>query len=280
MYIVAIPSYDRAEVCRDNVLTMLKNQNVKASQIDIFVANKEEAELYKIIPTDMYRKIIIGKKGLLQQVQFIIKYYPEGQHIVRLDDDVKKIFKKVHTKAEQVSRKKMRVIKLLNLNTFFTQAFKTLQKEHLTLWGVNKTLNPYFMTDGYSTDLRLIVGAVNGWINTHSKDYEFKLLKPENSIGEDIENTLIRYINDGGVLRFNDVGFMAGKVGQKGGIQSAMGNDKRMQVIKYNNKLFTKHYGKYGEVVPNTNQGEVFMLYRNPHRAEGEGILYDDTDLI
>ena len=43
--------------------------------------------------------------------------------------------------------------------------------------------------------------------------------------------------------------------------------------------MYKKVYGKYGEIVPNKNQGEVFRLIRNPDRMKGEGILYDEADL-
>lgn len=262
-------------------LTMLKKQGVPKGKINIFVANNEEAKIYReTIPKDMYNKIIVGVKGLLPQLRFIINYYPEGKHLVRFDDDIKEIFKKKHKVGANVSRRQMDETRLLNMDDFIKRAFQTLQKEGLTLWGINKTSNPFFMTDGYTTDLRVIVGNVNGWINSHNPAYDYKVNTSTNYTGEDIEKTLRHYITDGGVVRFNDVGFIAGKYMATGGITSAVGGNKeRMKMINQNNKLLKKMYSKYGEVVPNKSQGKVFRLFRNPDRMEGEGILYDEADL-
>ena len=280
-YIITIPSYNRAEGLRDKTLTMLKKQGVPKGKINIFVANKEEEKKYKeIIPTDMYNKIIVGVKGLLPQLQYIKKYYPEGKQIVRIDDDIYTIFKKKHKISEGVSRRKMDETRLLNLDDFIKKAFDTLQKENLTFWGVNKTSNPFFMTDGYTTDLRLIVGAVNGWINSHNPSYDYKINTKTNYTGEDIERTLRHYITDGGIVRFNDVGFTTDGLMTTGGIHTDIGdNKKRLKLIIQNNKLLKKVYGKYGVIVPNKNQGKVFRLIRNPDRIQGEGLLIDEADL-
>jgi len=266
---------------KEQSLAMLKSNKIPSSIVYIFVANKEEEALYKdAIPKDLYNKIIVGVKGLLPQLKFIIKYYPEGKHLVRFDDDIESVFKKKHKISEGVSRRQMDETRLLNLDDFIKRAFETLRKENLTFWGINKTSNPFFMTDGYTTDLRVIVGNVNGWINSYDPSYDYVVSTAENYVGQDIENTLRRYITDGGIVRFNDVGFTAGKYMATGGIQDDIGgNKKRLQLIKKKNRMYKKVYGKYGEIVPNKNQGEVFRLIRNPDRMKGEGILYDEADL-
>jgi hypothetical protein len=235
---------------------MLKKQGVPKGKINIFVANKEEEKKYKeIIPTDMYNKIIVGVKGLLPQLQYIKKYYPEGKQIVRIDDDIYTIFKKKHKISEGVSRRKMDETRLLNLDDFIKKAF-------------------------YTTDLRLIVGAVNGWINSHNPSYDYKINTKTNYTGEDIERTLRHYITDGGIVRFNDVGFTTDGLMTTGGIHTDIGdNKKRLKLINQNNKLLKKVYGKYGVIVPNKNQGKVFRLIRNPDRIQGEGLLIDEADL-
>ena len=47
-YIIAIPSYKRAETLRDKSLTVLKEYNISPTCIDIFVANKDEEEEYSM----------------------------------------------------------------------------------------------------------------------------------------------------------------------------------------------------------------------------------------
>ena len=46
-WIIAIPSYKRPETLRDKTLTVLKYYGIPASKIHVFVATKEQADLYR-----------------------------------------------------------------------------------------------------------------------------------------------------------------------------------------------------------------------------------------
>ena len=41
----------------------------------------------------MYHKLVIGKLGITHQRIFISKYFPIGQYIVSLDDDIEEVSK-------------------------------------------------------------------------------------------------------------------------------------------------------------------------------------------
>ena len=91
-YRVAIPSYKRAEILKNKTLKVLSESNVPSEKIDVFVADEKEKELYeKTLEPGTYSKIIVGQKGMRAIRNFIQDYYPEGQRIVNLDDDVEKI---------------------------------------------------------------------------------------------------------------------------------------------------------------------------------------------
>ena len=93
-YVVAIPSYDRpVEITKKTLLT-LKKGKVSPDKIYVFVANKAEEAKYKdTMDPDTYNKIIVGKKGITPQRNFISNYFPEGKQIVSMDDDVKNMVK-------------------------------------------------------------------------------------------------------------------------------------------------------------------------------------------
>ena len=281
---ITIPSYDKPEILRDYTLRMLKEQRVPNTKIDVFVATPAEARRYKeVIPTELYNKIILGKKGLLTQLRFIKHYYPEGSELIRLDDDLKMIFKKKHKKQDfengKISRKEYNKIIHISLPAFFTKAFKLLKQRGLTLWGINKVQNnPFYMTDGYTTDLRFIVGNIYGWINSYDSKYDWTMSSPDNYTNEDIENTLKHYIADGGVLRFNDYGYTMLPNLTEGGIQSDMGLKNRMTKLKQSNKELVRLYGDYGELAPNKIYGQMFRLYRNPVYMVGEGLYFSDDE--
>jgi len=75
-YMVVIPSYKRADVCNTKTLKMLKENKINKDKIMVYVANKEEeTEYLKVLDKNLYHKIIIGKKGLVPQRQFIMEQF-------------------------------------------------------------------------------------------------------------------------------------------------------------------------------------------------------------
>tara|TARA_B100001094_G_C18150963_1_gene783658 strand:+ start:1130 stop:1921 length:792 start_codon:yes stop_codon:yes gene_type:complete len=195
-YVIAIPSYQRWNELSKKTLPTLKKSKIHKDKIHVFVANKTEEKLYKkhLDPTS-YGKIIVGKKGLVPQRRYISQYFPEGTHIVSFDDDVKNLVRL--TKDDKL-------VPFTKLDAFFKKAFQTLHKKKLYLWGVYPVKNNMFMKHSLTTDLRFIIGVVHGYINRHSKDL-YPSLK---SVGkEDIEQSILFYLKDGGVLRYNDITF-------------------------------------------------------------------------
>ena len=62
-YVVCIPSYKRAEVCKDKTLAMLHKHKIDPKRIYVYVANKEDYDLYeKTLDKNTYNKLVIGKK--------------------------------------------------------------------------------------------------------------------------------------------------------------------------------------------------------------------------
>jgi hypothetical protein len=192
-YVVAIPTYNRQDVLANKSLKTLIEGGVNKNKIFLFVANKEQYKLYEtVIPKNMYHKIIIGKIGIANQRKFISKYFPEGQYIISMDDDVEDV---LMLKGEKL-------VKLKNLDGLFKEAYQLLKKEHLFIWGVYPVRNPFFMYNTVTTDLRFIIGVLFGYINRHNKKLE-PSIKSETK--EDYEQTILYYKMDGGVMRFNNI---------------------------------------------------------------------------
>ena len=212
-YIVAIPTYKRYEELTKKTLPTLIKGKVPKNKIYVFVANKTEEKLYKEkMDPDTYGHIVVGKKGLVNQRIFISEYFPLGTCVVSLDDDVEKIqklkgssfkiIKKIRTNKKPKSDNKL--VDLKNIDKFFKDTFKLLKKENLYLWGVYPTNNPFFMDNKVTTDLRFIIGVVHGYIVRKDKS-----LRPskQSLSKEDIHQSILYYLKDGGVLRFNNVSF-------------------------------------------------------------------------
>lgn len=206
-YVVAIPTYNRPEQVMNKTLTTLLNGNVNKNKIYLFVANKQQLKIYtEIIPPNMYKEIIVGKLGIANQRKFITTYFSEGQYIISIDDDLEDL---LVLKGEKLA-------KIRDLNKFFLNAYKVLKKEKLFIWGVYPVSNPFFMKGPapITTDLRFIIGVIHGYINRHSRDL---IISNKAESKEDYEKTILHYLKDGGVVRFNHVTFKT-KFNAEGGL--------------------------------------------------------------
>lgn len=192
-YIVAIPTYNRVEEVIKKTLTTLKEVGIHKNKIYLFVANKSQYDLYEQnVPKNLYKEIVIGKKGITNQRIFISQYFNEGQYVISMDDDVEQF--------EILKGEKL--VKMNNINKFFNDAYKLMKKENLFIWGIYPVRNPFFMYNEITYDLRFIIGVTFGFITRHNKKLKMSV-KAETK--EDYEQTILYYLMDGGVIRFNNI---------------------------------------------------------------------------
>jgi len=188
---IAIPSYNRSDVIERKTLTTLLKGGIDPKHIHIFVANQTEKKKYESLPREKYGEIIVGKLGITNQRKFIKNYFKEGTEVVSIDDDVEGIYKLSGDKLVEIKAK-----------PFFESAFKRMKKEKKYMWGIYPVRNPFFMKQSVSTGLSFIIGALHGYIVRHDKDLEPNK-KAEGK--EDYEQSILYYLKDGGVVRFNHV---------------------------------------------------------------------------
>jgi len=255
-YIIAIPSYKRAEVCRDKTLAMLRTNKIPASKIYVYLANKEEKEEYeKVLDKSSYHELIVGIKGLAPQRQFIMSKWGEGKHIVFFDDDVAKIDLTLSPKFRGKS-----------LDHFIKAAFQECKTHHSYIWGVYPVFNPFFRKDRdeMSTCLNYIVGAFYGIINRPNlKSIQLTITK-ENGQKEDVERTIKYFIHDGIVLRFNKVGFITKYYGKSGGLGTF---EARLKPMKEASEKLLAKYGEYGTISSKKTGMTEFKLKKIPART-------------
>ena len=146
----------------------------------------------------------------------------------------------------------------INLDEFIKKGFNDINKHKITLFGINNCANPFLMGDNASLDLRLINGCFQGFINKKGDEYKYKLAK---NSGQDIENTLLRFINDGAVLRYNNYSLKFEFFKEGGGFTTD--KSQRLKDIIEVNKLFEKYYPEYGKIKKDKKQGQVFKLTRS-----------------
>jgi hypothetical protein len=235
MYVIAIPSYQRSELLSRKTLKVLFDYNIPRTRIYIFVANQEEKIKYSnALDPKTYGHLIIGEKGLKNQRNFISRYFPIGQEILNLDDDLAG-FNIIKTHGTTFNKKDNYLSKLTDLDQFIKESFKIIKKYNSFLWGIYPINNPYFMTPKTTTDLRLIVGPCWGNINRHSKDLILTIDEKE-----DVERTLQYYVKDKIVVRFNNVSVNTSYYVNQGGMQS-LGRDRKKDSLEsatYLNKKY------------------------------------------
>ena len=247
-YVVAIPTYNRVEEVTKKTLNTLKEGNVNKNKIYLFVANKSQYDLYEQnVPKNLYNKIIIGKKGITNQRIFISDFFSEGQYVISMDDDVE----------EFEILKGEKLVKLKNVNEFFIDAYKLMKKEKLFIWGIYPVRNPFFMYNETTFDLRFIIGVTFGFITRHDKKLR---MSKKSETKEDYEQTILYYLKDGGVIRFNNITTKT-KFNAPGGL----GTD-RFERNKNAAEYLTKKYPEIVTRKDRSNGTPEVKLVKLPHQ--------------
>ena len=192
-YVIAIPSYRRPHILVEKTLAMLRSTKIPLTRVYVFVADDEDLSAYKaaLLPTI---RIIKGVKGITPQRRFISTYFPEGTHVVSIDDDVEAVYRLIDGKLLSIVQD--------GLDSFFVTAFKECKKNKRFIWGVYPTPNPFYMKarSPISTDFKFILGTFYGFINRHDPS-----LVPTVAEKEDFEVSALYSLKDGGTLRFNNI---------------------------------------------------------------------------
>jgi cellulose synthase/poly-beta-1,6-N-acetylglucosamine synthase-like glycosyltransferase len=252
-YIVCIPSYKREKVCNEKTLSTLHKHKIDPKKIYVYVANEEDYEIYKNhLDSKLYNKLVIGKKGLVPQRQFISEQWSVNKKIVFFDDDVESIDLSLSPK-----------FKNHNLDYFIKDAFHECRENHSYIWGVYAVFNPFFRKTKaeMSTELKYIVGAFYGIINRPNEKKVQLTITKENGQKEDVERTLKYFINDGIVLRFNRIGFKTKYYGKEGGLGQF---EERLEPMKEACKKLEEKYSEYGHTKVRSNGMSEFVLKKIP----------------
>ena len=261
-YIVCIPSYKREKVCNEKTLSTLHKHKIDPKKIYVYVANQEDYEIYKNhLDSKLYNKLVIGKKGLVPQRQFISEQWSVNKNIVFFDDDVESIDLSLSPK-----------FKNHNLDYFIKNAFHECRENHSYIWGVYAVFNPFFRKTKaeMSSELKYIVGAFYGIINRPNEKKLQLTITKENGQKEDVERTLKYFINDGIVLRFNRIGFKTKYYGKEGGLGQF---EERLEPMKEACKKLEEKYSEYGHTKVRSNGMSEFVLKKIPAKINEKNVV-------
>jgi hypothetical protein len=252
-FVVAIPSYERADILRTHTLELLRVAHISNERIYIFIADipdNSQEQKYSCYRNEGYN-VIKGPLGLQHMRNFIHKYFKEGQPILCIDDDIQHIVEMVeNTSIQDVKSAKRYPLSVIDshLKTWIEKAFKYLEESNTSLFGIYPVKNGYFMKSlpSVTTDLKFCVGAFWGMINR--QDCQIQLEEKE-----DFERTLWCYQRDGKVVRWNHIAPVTNYYKTKGGMQ-ATGRD-RVKAAKESCTVLLSMYPKWCKLYTSKKSG-------------------------
>lgn len=186
MFQIAIPSYNRLEILKSQTLSFLRQTTISLNNITIFVANQEQYDLYSRDISDI--KIVVAELGVRAVRNFITRYYPEGEKVLSMDDDIQGIWELKE------------VYELWNPKDFEAKVMKMFidcEIHQRRMFGIYPTKCKMYQKQSaeVSSNLKFCIGHFFGVINRHIfTDIDYK---------EDYQRSIEYSLRDGGVLRYN-----------------------------------------------------------------------------
>jgi hypothetical protein len=243
-YVVAIPSFKREQTIIQKTLPLLLQYHINPSLIHIFVANQEQYDIYhEVLDPTSYGQLIIAVQGMGAVRNFMTSYFPEGQFIFYMDDDITNFFE-----IDLFQRKKP----LNSLHDLIQEGFHECVSKGCRLFGIYPASNPYFMTLSTSFDLKYIIGCCYGIINTHQ-------LQVTLDDKEDFERSIIMYLLDGGVVRINRVAPITKYYTEKGGMQEERTDER----ITESAKLLIAKYPHLARINNGKKSGKTELVLKD-----------------
>lgn len=224
-YRIVICSYKRQDVLKEKTLHYLISCGISPSLIDIFVANKEEFEIYtKNIPSNMYNKIYIGEETLHKQRNYVRQFYPQNTCLFNLDDDIERLEIVKNCRLEPITT---------GLDKIIQYGFYLLKKNNTRLCGIYAARNGFFMSEDCSSGLYYCIGSCYWTINDKDHNLDVDLEDKE-----DYERTIKSYLKYGFILRLNNITAKTGYYTTKGGMQETRTPER----IEQSGKFLIKKY--------------------------------------
>ena len=220
--VIAIASHKRPQQLQTKTLALLKKHKFNMKDVYVF-ASPQSLKEYKPIAKKWGFTLAPGGK-ILQARKNIISYFPNGQKIVEMDDDIEDI---MTTKKGQTNKS------VKNLKKLFEECFKLVSNKGL--WGFNANTNNFFAQGVDKYGLYSLINSCLGYYN----DKSIKLTLKEK---EDFERCILFYKKGYPILKRTGYGIKTNYWTNKGGIQELYDFEKRKRVQKKAAENIMKKY--------------------------------------
>lgn len=208
-FVIAIPSYKRAEILSERTLAMLTGFGISPDKIFIFLSSDDNIDEYKRLCPRHAGRIVISPNGFLPTMRFLHNYFPVGTNVLCMEDDTRELWIKVDDKK----RRKMEAHEFSRLvGVGFNECVRTGAK----MWGLYPVANPMFMKHKINHGLKFIFGVFQAFISTHNPE-----VLPTIPLVADIELSIRFFLAYGDVVRFEGVALDgSGYCNVPGGLQT------------------------------------------------------------
>ena len=211
-YKIVIPSHKRLALLKKKTLATLDLYGIPHDKIYIFVAEDEYEEYKSSLLSYHVEK---GAIGLAAQRNCITAFFPEGEKLFCMDDDIRRFleYSENNNRHEQ---------QLEDLDSFIKKGFEEATRLNVSLWGLYPVANGRWMKKSVSKGLFFCYGCCYGLINR--KDIQISL-----ALKEDYERSLRFYLRDKGVVRCHWVAPVQSYTKQKGGLHDVRTQEKEKE---------------------------------------------------
>lgn len=193
-YHVAVLSFQRPKEVVRKTLRILANGGVPGKNICVYLhENDPYLDDYEIaleaLGVDFW---VTSTTGTKEQRAEIYGRFPEGHHIVSMDDDIERLV----TTGEDG-----KLTDVVDVDYLIQEAFQWTDRAGLFAWGLYTSTNAYFMKDRYSEGLRPFTYCMFGVLNRPGHQVHDLTTQ----YCDDMEFCLRSWWWDGGVVRKDNV---------------------------------------------------------------------------
>lgn len=186
-----------------NEIILKYNFNLKNTYV--FVSTEEDYKLYQTHYPEI--NIVQGPKGVAATDNFITDYFPEGQKIIYMNDDLKGLY----IVNENL---KFNELSLEQCNDLINNSFNIMQENNISYGGIYPILNGMFMSGG--DEIKFSFCFIQDPFSFCLNNKKIKLTISDKS---DYEKSILHFIDRGAIMRNNRYSMKVENYVKEGGFQ-------------------------------------------------------------
>ncbi len=204
--VYVVKSHKRVDRFREKTYSkVILQYGFRLDKVYVFVSTTEDMVLYREEYPGI--NVVLAPLGVAAVDNFITDYFPEGQKIIYMNDDV--------TQVAKIVDDKFMTVPFDEFNAQLTEMFSIMDANDITYAGFYPVMNTMFMGSSgvkYKTGLCLIMDPLS--LVRNNRNVRITI-----SDKSDFEKSIQHFSQKGALLRNNDLTFKAEYYGKHGGFQ-------------------------------------------------------------